>query len=137
MSATPSSGTPRDFPAPRLWSTLALDIRFASRNLRRTPGLTAVIITTLALGIGATTAMFTVADAALFRPLPFLEAERLVVIPRLAPRMVGTPPRRTSFIDIVSARALTGAFESVASERRSAAAAPSNRRRCFDRSCSR
>jgi len=114
MSATPSSGTSRDLPARRVWSTLALDIRFASRNLRRTPGLTAVIIATLALGIGATTAMFSVADAALFRPLPFLEAERLVVIPRLAGRIAGTTLRRTSFIDIESTRALTGAFESVA-----------------------
>lgn len=112
MSATDSSGTLRGLLDRRRLSALTLDVRFALRNLRRTPGLTAVIVATLALGIGATTAMFSVADAALFRPLPFRDADRLVVVPRLQARIAGLAGRRFS-LDIISARAMTTAFESV------------------------
>jgi len=58
----------------------AQDIRFAFRNLQARPGLSAVIIATLALGIGATTATFSLLDAALLRPLPFARADRLVIL---------------------------------------------------------
>ncbi len=54
--------------------------RFALRQLARSPGFAAVSITTLALGIGACTAMFSVVDAVILRPLPFREPERLVWI---------------------------------------------------------
>ena len=55
------------------------DIRFALRSLRRTPGFTVTVLLTLTLGIGATTAMFSVMNAALVRSLPFPEPERLVL----------------------------------------------------------
>ncbi|MFC1790987.1 ABC transporter permease [Gemmatimonadota bacterium] len=62
-----------------LLSDLGLDVRFALRALRRTPGFTAVALLTLALGIGATTAMFSVLNTAMRRSLPFPEADRLVL----------------------------------------------------------
>lgn len=56
------------------------DARFALRLLRRRPAATAAVILTLALGIGATTALFSVVDAWVLRPLPFKDASRLVVL---------------------------------------------------------
>ncbi|MFN7998682.1 MAG: ABC transporter permease [Bryobacteraceae bacterium] len=56
------------------------DARYMLRTLRQKPGFAAVTIATLALGIGATTAMFTVVDGVLLKPLPFPEPERLVTV---------------------------------------------------------
>ena len=56
------------------------DIRFAARSLARTPAFSVVAVTTLALGIGATTAMFSVVNGVLLRALPYPHAERLVAV---------------------------------------------------------
>lgn len=61
---------------------LSRDVRYSARVLRRQPGLTVAAIVTLALAIGATTAIFTVVDALLLRPLPFPNADRLVQVMR-------------------------------------------------------
>ena len=56
------------------------DVRFALRGLRRNPGFAAVAVLTLGLGIGATTAVFTVTNDVVLEPLPFAEPERLVMV---------------------------------------------------------
>src|SRR5207245_1669952 len=76
------------------------DLRFSSRMLRKSPGFAAVVILTIALGIGATTAIFSVVDATLLRPRPYSQPERLVSIqadlPGLDARDVGRPQPRWS-----------------------------------------
>src|ERR1700753_3907172 len=66
--------------------TLFPDLKFAFRQLRKSPGFTATAVLMLAFGIGATTAIFSIVEGVLMRPLPFPDPDRLVV---LADRLQG------------------------------------------------
>jgi len=75
----------RDARGVRVFSELVQDVRYGARMLRRTPGLTAVILITLAVAIGANTALFSVFDAVLLKALPLPDPDRLLVIGETSP----------------------------------------------------
>jgi putative ABC transport system permease protein len=94
---------------PRLES-LWRDLRFGTRMLGRNPGFSTIVVLTLALGIGANTAIFTLVDGILMRPLPYLEPERLVVFNQSYPS-VGLENWGISPFLFASLRERAGSFE--------------------------
>ena len=68
---------------------LGSDVRYAIRQLKASPGFAVVAAITLALGIGANSAIFALADAVLLRPLPYANGDRLVFIDEHGPQQGG------------------------------------------------
>src|SRR4029077_17071742 len=77
----------RDARGVHLIETMFHDLRYALRTLRKSPGFTSVALFTLALGIGATTAIFSVVYGVLLRPLPFKDSAGLVVLNETTPQV--------------------------------------------------
>lgn len=88
------------------------DIRYALRVLRKSPAFTAVAVLTLALGIGANTAIFSVVEAVVLRPLPFRNAERLVDVTEYRPGSIAAAG--VSYPDYLDWRQQNTVFEDTA-----------------------
>ena len=93
--------------------SLIKDIRYGVRSFLRRPGFLVIAISTLALGIGATTAMFTVVNSVLLRPLQFPEADRIVVLEGINPPQ-GITQSNVSVPDIDDWQKQSQSFEQIA-----------------------
>lgn len=90
------------------------DLRFAVRQLLKKPGFTTVAVLTLALGIGANTAIFSVLNTLMLRPLPYPDPDRLVRVFRTSPQSQNWPHSAANFLD---QRAQNAVFERMAAFR--------------------
>src|SRR5258708_34530500 len=91
--------------------TVWQDIRLAVRMLLKNWSVTAIIVVVLALGIGANTAIFSVVNAALLRPLPYADPDKLV---RLSEDSPNVPRRSISYPNVISWRAQNRIFSGIA-----------------------
>src|ERR1700732_3656746 len=100
----------------KLMQTLWQDIRYALRILAKNSGFTAIAVLTLALGIGANTAIFSVVDAVLLRPLPFPEPERIFAVHQAMPEK-GIPKSGASYPNYLDWSRQNESFEKLAAMR--------------------
>src|SRR5262249_27609886 len=96
--------------------SLAQDLRYAVRQLRKSPGFTAVAILTLALGIGANTGIFSIVNAVLLRPLPYANPDRLVAVYN---NTVSDGNSTFAYLDFLEWQLENRSFASLATYRRS------------------
>jgi putative ABC transport system permease protein len=113
----------REMRITRWLGELGEDVKYALRQLRAAPGFTAVAVITLALGIGANSAMFALADATLLRPLPFSDPDRLVLLSELWQGRSGAAVNPLDFLDW---RTRTRSFSAVAAVMQSRSSITSN-----------
>lgn len=92
---------------------LIQDLRYGARMLLKKPGFTLVAVVTLALGVGANTAIFSVVNAVLLRPLPFKESERVVLAWNKGAEAAGGDRTPLAVADFLDWRAQNRSFESV------------------------
>ena len=93
--------------------TLTQDIRYGIRTLRKQPAFTSVVVLTLALGIGVNTAIFSVVNAVLLRPLPFPHSDQLVTV-TMANTRLGEDDMSLSVADFLDWRAQNQVFQDLA-----------------------
>src|SRR4051794_32721961 len=89
-----------------MWNDASQDFSYAVRSLKKSPAFSAISILTLALGIGANTAIFSVINSVMLRPLPYHDAERIVFLWSSSPGMAReplTPARLVDFRDRATA----------------------------------
>lgn len=97
----------------RFLDTLQQDLGYGLRGLRRNPGFTFIVVLTLALGIGANTAIFSIVEGVLLRDLPYAAPDRLVTLNQAAPK-AGRPILGFSVPDFMDFRARNRAFAGLA-----------------------
>jgi predicted permease len=105
--------TYREQSALALLQTMAQDIRYAVRTLRKNPAFTTTCLAVLALAMGANTAMFSVLNAVLFRPLPYRSPEQLAMLWGEIPSQ-GAREGRSSYLDIEQWRSQSKSFAEIA-----------------------
>src|SRR5579863_8101028 len=93
--------------------TTLQDLKYALRMLVKNPGFAAVAVVTLALGIGANTAIFSVVDAVLLRPLPFPQPERILAVHQAMPEK-GIPRTGASYPNFLDWTRQSQSFEKLA-----------------------
>jgi predicted permease len=105
---------PRLFDMPNWFRDLPSDLRYATRQLRKSPGFAVTVVLTLALGIGANTTVFSIMDGTLLRPLPYRDPGRLVAIWDHSTRESGLAKIFASYNDFADFERRSGSFQDLA-----------------------